>query len=70
MPTLFRKGLMASAMTITLAVSALAQGVTTFDGTYNGVLESASGGGRGCVPPTPVPRTLTIKNGVVQWAAG
>lgn len=70
MPALFRTWLMASAMTIAQAVPALAQAVTTFDGTYNGVSESASGGGRGCVPPTPVPRTLTIKNGVVQWAGG
>ena len=51
------------------SLSARAQGVTTFDGTYQGVSTSASGG-RMCVPARPVPLPMTIKNGVVQWAAG
>jgi hypothetical protein len=58
---------MLSAMVI--AVPALAQSVTTFDGTYNGVSYTASGG-RSCVPPVPVPRPLTIKNGAAQFAGG
>ena len=47
----------------------VAQGVTTFDGTYNGVSNTMSGG-RMCTPPVPVPRPLTIRNGAVSWAGG
>jgi hypothetical protein len=47
-----------------------AQQTTTFDGTYQGVSTTANGGGSACVPSTPVPRPLTIRNGVAQFDAG
>ena len=65
-----RTFLTASAITIALAGGAQAQAVTKFDGTYNGVSNTASGGGRSCAPAIPVPRPLTIKGSGAQWAAG
>jgi hypothetical protein len=46
---------------------ASAQSTTAFDGTYAGV--SNSGGGA-CSPFVPVPRPLTVKNGVAQFEGG
>lgn len=59
------------ALVVALALPGIggAQGVTTFDGTYNGVSNTMSGG-RMCTPPVPVPRPLTIRNGAVSWAGG
>ena len=67
MQTLFRVCLTVSIMVF--ALPALAQSVKTFDGTYNGVTSTGSGGTR-CLPPTPVPRPLTIQNGVAHFAGG
>jgi hypothetical protein len=67
MQTLFRACLTVSM--IAVALPAMAQSVTAFDGTYAGVSQTANGV-KNCVATTPVPRTLTIKNGAVQWAAG
>jgi hypothetical protein len=50
------------------AVPATAQSVTAFDGTYNGVSNTASGNTH-CMA-IPVPKPLTIKNGAVSWAVG
>jgi len=47
-----------------------AQTTTAFDGTYQGVSTTAQSGGSACVPSTPVPRPLTIKNGTAQFDAG
>jgi hypothetical protein len=47
-----------------------AQTTTAFDGTYQGVSTTAVSGGSPCVPATPVPRPLTIKNGMAQFDAG
>jgi hypothetical protein len=47
-----------------------AQQATPFDGTYQGVSTTASSGGSACVPATPVPRPLTIRNGTAQFDAG
>jgi len=49
---------------------AQAQSTTVFDGTYSGISNTASGGGRNCVPAVPLPRPLTIRGGVASWAAG
>jgi hypothetical protein len=65
---LFRVCLIVSMMAITMP--AMAQSVTAFDGTYAGVSNTAAGGGTQCIPSTPVPRPLTIKNGAVSWASG
>ena len=54
---------------ITIPLTVHAQGVTTNDGTYGGVSLTASGGNRSCVAPGPVPSTLTIRNGAVQFAS-
>jgi hypothetical protein len=66
----FRTFLAAPAIMIAACGVADAQAVTKFDGTYNGVSNTASGGNRSCVPAIPVPRALTIKNGAAQWATG
>jgi hypothetical protein len=47
-----------------------AQQTTAFDGTYQGVSTKASSGGSACVPATPVPRPLTIRNGMARFDAG
>jgi hypothetical protein len=66
---LMRQLILVTAVAIALPVGAArAQAVTTYDGTYKGVSLTTSGGNRECVAPTPVPGTLTIANGVVQWA--
>jgi hypothetical protein len=49
---------------------AQAQSPTAFDGTYQGVSNTASGSGPNCSVFSPVPRPLTIKNGVAQFDAG
>ena len=49
---------------------AQAQSPTAFDGTYQGVSNAASGSGPNCSVFSPVPRPLTIKNGVAQFDAG
>jgi hypothetical protein len=64
---LIYRGFLPIAITIPLTV--YAQGVTTYDGTYAGVSLTASGGNRSCSAPAPVPSTLTIRNGAVQFAS-
>ena len=54
---------------VTIPLTVHAQGVTTYDGTYRGVSLTASGGNRSCSAPAPVPSTLTIRNGAVQFAS-
>jgi hypothetical protein len=49
---------------------AQAQSPTAFDGTYQGVSNTASGSGPNCSVFSPVPRPLAIKNGVAQFDAG
>ena len=46
---------------------AAAQSPTAFDGTYAGVTNTGDGF---CSPLVPVPRPLTITNGVVQFQGG
>ena len=49
---------------------AQAQSPTAFDGTYQGVSNTASGSGPNCSVFAPVPRPLTIQNGVAKFDAG
>jgi hypothetical protein len=58
-------------VSIAVAVPSIvgAQSPTAFDGTYAGVSNTASGGGN-CSPFAPVPRPLTIRNGVAQFEGG
>jgi hypothetical protein len=58
------------AVAVTIPSIAGAQSTTAFDGTYQGVSTTAASGGSACVPSTPVPRPLTIRNGAVQFDAG
>jgi hypothetical protein len=62
--------LLAVATAIALPSIAVAQSTTAFDGTYQGVSTTANSGGSACVPSTPVPRPLTIRNGAAQFDAG
>jgi hypothetical protein len=55
---------------MTIPSIAGAQSTTAFDGIYQGVSTVANSGGSACVPSTPVPRPLTIRNGAVQFDAG
>jgi len=60
------------AVAIAMAAPSIAgaQTTTAFDGTYQGVSTTASSGGSACVPSVPVPRPLTIRNGMAQFDAG
>jgi hypothetical protein len=49
---------------------AQAQSPTAFDGTYLGVSNAASGSGPNCSVFAPVPRPLTIQNGVAKFDGG
>lgn len=62
----------ACAVVVAIAAPSLArsQTTTTFDGTYQGVLTTATSGGSACVPATPAPRPLTIQNGMARFDAG
>jgi hypothetical protein len=65
---LMRLVILATAMAIALPVgAALAQAVTTYDGTYKGVSLTMTGGNRECVAPGPVPGMLRITNGAVEF---
>jgi hypothetical protein len=64
MGSILRIYLMAAALA--MPISAHAQAVTTYDGTYNGVSIT----GTGCTPPVLIPRPLTINNGTAQFAGG
>jgi hypothetical protein len=57
-----------AAMAMTVSTVAAAQAVTAFDGTYQGVSTTATS--CGAPPANPVPRPLTISNGVAQFDAG
>jgi hypothetical protein len=60
--------LIVSPLVITLSGMAAAQSVTKYDGTYNGISNTATSGR--CIPPTSVPRPLTIQNGAAEFAYG
>jgi hypothetical protein len=60
----------AAAIVIATPPIARAQSPTTFDGVYQGVSNTASGSGPNCGVFTPVPRPLTIRNGVAQFDGG
>jgi hypothetical protein len=60
----------AVAMAIAAPHVVQAQSPTTFDGTYQGVSNTASGSGPNCSVFSPVPRPLTIRNGVAQFNGG
>ena len=66
MKTSFR---MIYAISIAMMVPGIAgaQSTTAFDGTYAGVSNSGRGN---CSPFVPVPRPLTVKNGVAQFEGG
>ena len=54
-------------ISIAIPEIAIAQSTTAFDGTYAGVSNTGDGF---CSPLVPVPRPLTINNGVVQFQGG
>jgi len=60
----------AVALAVAVPQIAQAQSPTAFDGTYQGVSNTASGSGPNCSVFTPVPRPLTIQNGVANFDAG
>jgi hypothetical protein len=49
---------------------ASAQTATAFDGTYQGVSDTAAGGGPNCGSFAATPRPLIIRNGVAQFDGG
>jgi hypothetical protein len=59
-------------MPLTMAVPsiAVAQSNTTFDGVYAGVSNSATGTYSTCHPFSPMPRPLTVRNGVAEFTGG
>ena len=60
------------AIAIVMAVPCVvdAQSATALDGVYQGVSNSATGGGPNCSVFNAVPRPLTIRNGVAQFDGG
>lgn len=60
----------AAALAIVVPQIAQAQSPAAFDGTYQGVSNTASGSGPNCGVFAPVPRPLTIQNGVAQFDGG
>jgi hypothetical protein len=69
MSTSFRILCVAS-IAMAIASNARSQSTTAFDGTYQGVSTTAASGGSACVPATPAPRPLTIRNGAARFEAG
>jgi hypothetical protein len=59
-----------TSIAMTIPRIAGAQQAASFDGTYQGVSTTAASGGSACAPSTPVPRPLTIRNGMVEFDAG
>ena len=59
-------------MSLTMAVPsiAVAQSNTTFDGVYAGVSNSATGTYSTYHPFSPMPRPLTVRNGVAEFTGG
>jgi hypothetical protein len=59
-------------VSLTMAVPSIvfAQSNTAFVGTYAGVSNTATGGGPGCNPLEPMPRPLTVSNGVARVTGG
>lgn len=59
-------------MSLTMAVPSIvvAQSNTAFDGAYAGVSNSAIGTDPGCHPFSPMPRPLTVRDGVAQFTGG
>jgi hypothetical protein len=59
---------------IALAVTApnivVAQSNTGFDGTYMGVSNTATGTGSNCHPFEPMPKPLTIRDGIARFTGG
>jgi hypothetical protein len=55
---------------IAIAVPALAQAVTGFDGQYGGVSLTTNGGSRACVAASPIPGPLTISGGNANTTQG
>jgi len=49
---------------------ALAQSITTFDGTYAGVSLQGTGNAKGCTTSSTVPRPLTISGGNAKTVMG
>jgi hypothetical protein len=47
-----------------------AQSGAAFDGTYEGVSNAAAGGGIDCHPFQPLPRPLTVRNGIAHFTGG
>lgn len=58
------------AITMAAPSIAWAQSTTAFDGTYQGVSITANSGGSACVASTPIPRPLTVQNGMARFDAG
>jgi hypothetical protein len=63
MRSFFCTALAVSAMALAAPINALAQAVTSFDGTYAGVSLTTSGNGHSCAAASPVPGPLTISDG-------
>ena len=66
---MFPTVLVASAMAFAAPVSAMAQAVTTFDGTYGAVSGITGQGGTVNCPPVRTPAPLTISSGVIKSMA-
>lgn len=66
------RSICACAIAVAIAVPSIAaaQSSAAFDGTYQGVSTTANSGGSACVPAAPVPRPLTIQNGMARFDAG
>jgi hypothetical protein len=62
--------LFVASITTAISTTSWAQSTTAFDGTYQGVSTTANSGGSACVPSNPVPRPLTIRNGMARFEAG
>jgi hypothetical protein len=63
MRTSLRGGFVVSAMALAMPISAQAQAVTSFDGTYAGVSLTTNGGNVACAAKAPVPAPMTISGG-------
>ena len=57
-------------MVLAVPVGALAQAVTTFDGTYAGTSLTTNGAGQMCTVKSPVPGHLTISGGNATTTQG
>jgi hypothetical protein len=62
--------LVAAVMAIAAPISARAQAVARFDGTYAGVSLTTSGSGHSCEASSPVPAPLTISGGNAKTQQG